>query len=101
MEGLTGHEMCFDDADKQLFYNALKNYEDLEESGRLLRLPVTLGSTVYTLNPLENGKIMIAETTADAFLCALCMLEGRFGKTVFPSYEEAVEALKTQTTEKL
>lgn len=49
-------------------------------------------------NPLENGKIMIAETTADAFVCALCMLEGRFGKTVFPTYEEAVAALQSQTT---
>lgn len=65
---------------------------------KLLKLPVALGDTVYTLNPLENGKIMIAETTADAFVCALCMLEGRFGKTVFPTYEEAVAALQSQTT---
>lgn len=96
MGRLTSCEMHFDDADK--YYEKLKKYEDLEESGQLLKLPVALGDTVYTLNPLENGKIMIAETTADAFVCALCMLEGRFGKTVFHTYEEAVAALQSQTT---
>lgn len=96
MGRLTSCEMHFDDADK--YYEKLKKYEGLEESGKLLKLPVALGDTVYTLNPLENGKIMIAETTADAFVCALCMLEGRFGKTVFPTYEEAVAALQAQTT---
>ncbi len=72
----------------------LKFYEDLEEQGKLLRLPVAVGDTVYTLNPLMNGKTAIGETTADAFFCALVMLEGRFGKTVFLTREEAEAALK-------
>lgn len=72
----------------------LAEYETLEEQGRLLKLPCAVGDTVYTLNKLRSGKIIIAETTADAFLCALCMLDERFGKTVFSTYEEAEKALK-------
>ncbi len=72
----------------------LAEYEDLEEQGKLLKLPCAVGDTVYTLNPLLNGKTVIGETTADAFFCALVMLEGRFGKTVFLTREEAEAALK-------
>ena len=67
----------------------LRDYEDLEEQGKLLIPTVAVGDTVYTLNPLMNGKTAIGETTADAFFCALVMLEGRFGKTVFLTREEA------------
>lgn len=72
----------------------LAKYEDLEEQGRLLKLPCAVGDTVHTLNPLPSGKTVISETTADAFFCALCTLEGRFGKTVFATREEAESALK-------
>ncbi len=84
---------CFD------FYTGkaidkLAEYEDLEEQNRLIKLPCAVGDTVYTLNPLLNGKTVIGETTADAFFCALVMLEGRFGKTVFLTREESEAALK-------
>lgn len=69
-------------------------YEDLEDQGRLLKLPCAVGDTVYILNPLPGVKAVIGETTADAFMCALCMLQGRFGKTVFLTREEAEAALK-------
>lgn len=72
----------------------LAEYEDLEEQGKLLKLPCVVGDTVYTLNPLPGGKTVIGETTADAFMCALGMLEGRFGKTIFLTPEEAEAALK-------
>ncbi len=72
----------------------LAEYEDLEEQNRLIKLPCAVGDTVYTLNPLLNGKTVIGETTADAFFCALVMLEGRFGKTVFLTREESEAALK-------
>lgn len=72
----------------------LSDFEDLEEQNRLLKLPCAVGDTVYTLNPLMNGKTVIGETTADAFFCALAMLEGRFGKTVFLTREESEAALK-------
>ncbi|MCM1220622.1 MAG: hypothetical protein NC548_39655 [Lachnospiraceae bacterium] len=72
----------------------LKYYEDLEEQGRLIRLPCAVGDTVYTLNPLPSGKTVVAELEADAFFCALSAIEGRFGKTVFPTREEAGKALE-------
>lgn len=72
----------------------LKDYKDLEEQGKLLKLPCAVGDTVYTLNSLPSKKTVIGETTADAFMCALGMLEGRFGKTIFLSMEEAEAALK-------
>lgn len=74
--------------------NKCADYEDLEEQGKLLKLPVAVGDTVYTLNPLQSGKNVIGETTADAFICALGMLEGRFGKTIFLTKESAEAALK-------
>lgn len=71
----------------------LKEYEDLEEQCRLLKLPCAVGDTVYTLNPLPSGKIVIGETTADAFMCALGMLKGRFGETIFLTNQEAAAKL--------
>lgn len=72
----------------------LKSYKDLEEQGKLLKLPCAVGDTVYTLSTLPSGKTVIAETSADAFFCALCMYEGRFGKTIFLTVEEAEATLK-------
>lgn len=72
----------------------LYEYRKAEEQGKLLKLPCAVGDTVYTLNPLPSGKTVLAETTADAFFCVLCTLEGRFGKTVFATREEAESALK-------
>ena len=69
-------------------------WKNAEEQNRLLKLPCAVGDTVYTFNPLLNGKTVIGETTADAFFCALVMLEGRFGKTVFLTREESEAALK-------
>lgn len=68
----------------------LAEYEDLEEQGKLLRLPCAVGDTVYTLNTLPSGKTVIGETTADAFICALGMLEGRFAEMIFLTKEAAV-----------
>ena len=78
----------------------LGKLEDLEEQGRLLKLPCAVGDTVYTLNPLPSGKTALAETTADAFFCALCVLEGGFGKTIFATQEEEEQALKEKKGEK-
>lgn len=82
----------------QKCFERLAEYEDLEEQGKLLKLPCAVGDTVYTLNALPNGKTVIGETTADAFMCALCMLEGRFGKTIFLTAEEAEAALEMMKT---
>ncbi len=69
-------------------------YEDLEEQRKLLKLPCAVGDVVYTLNSLPSGTTVIGEITADAFICALGMLEGRFGNTIFLTMEEAEAALK-------
>lgn len=71
----------------------LAEYEDLEEQGRLLKLPCAVGDNVYTLNHLPNGKTVIEENATDIFMYALRMLEGRFGKTMFLTMEEAEAAL--------
>ncbi len=62
----------------------LAHYEDLEAQGRLIELPCAVGTMVY----------FIHQTSADEFMLTLCVLEGRFGKTVFLTQEAAVTALK-------
>ena len=49
MERLTSCDMYFDDTDKRLFYNKLKEYEDAEEQDLLLKLPCKVGDKVYIL----------------------------------------------------
>ena len=56
-------------------------------------MPCAVGDTVYTFNSLPSGKVVIGETTADAFMCALGMLEGRFGETIFLTCQEAEDKL--------
>ena len=40
-----------DDEEIEAVYHKLKEYEDLEEQGRLIRLPCKVGDTVYKLVP--------------------------------------------------
>ena len=68
----------------------LAQYETLEEQGLLLRLPCKVGSTVYHI---ANKRILEVENVDVFFLC-LCVAEGRFGKTVFLTQEEAKQKLK-------
>lgn len=72
----------------------LAKYEDLEEQGKLVKLPCAVGDTLYTLNSLPSGKKIIGKTIADAFMITLGVLEGRFGKTMFTTPEAAKAALK-------
>ena len=74
--------------------NRLADYEDLEEQGKLLELPCAVGDTVYVLEKSQTGKYMVFCTTADSFSCAMWMLDGKFGKCIFPAYGEAEAALK-------
>lgn len=41
--------------------NKLAEYEDLEEQGFLLRLPVAVGETVFTIERLETGAFYIKQ----------------------------------------
>lgn len=73
----------------------LAKYEDLEEQGKLLKLPCAVGDTVYVLR-LDNAAYMmnnekVWEIVEDRF-------EIRYfdciGKTVFLTRKEAEQALK-------
>ena len=72
----------------------LKEYVDLVEQGKLLKLPCAVGDTVYVLEKSQTGRVMIYQTTADSFYCAIWALDGKFGKYIFPTYAEAEAALK-------
>ena len=72
----------------------LSDFEDLEEQNRLLKLPCAVGDTVYVLEKSQTGRVMIYQTTADSFYCAIWALDGKFGKYIFPTYAEAEAALK-------
>ena len=65
-------------------------YEDNEERGLLLRLPCKVGDTVYHI----VGRIILEVENVDLFFLLLSVAEGRFGKTVFLTKEEAETMLK-------
>lgn len=82
----------------------LKQYEDLEEQGRLLRLPCKVGDAVYYLDrfcgsyssdcpsrPCENCQDYEIEIHEGKFMLSDIY---KFGKTVFLTEEEAREKLK-------
>lgn len=86
----------------------LKDYEDLEEQGRLLRLPCALGDTVYRIQECQAPNCQVCRGFNRVDNCFtrykvrifkthfnLYHLE-KFGKTVFLTKEEAVNALKNQ-----
>ena len=83
----------------------LAQYEDLEEQGLLLRLPVPIGTTVYKFEPLAKGIERYIKTTitryevfGDSIWFAFANGLGRniddFGKYVFLTQAEAEQKLK-------
>lgn len=89
-------------------YEKLKYYEDLEEQGKLLKLPCKVGDIAYSycgefgILEYKVSEIIIDEQVI--FSCAAYSADGdfideidpnisEFGKTVFLSYEEAEIAL--------
>lgn len=80
----------------------LADYEDLEEQGRLLKLPCKVGDTVYYINPDKNT---INELVVYGFdirplqrfvydYMGARLNFNQFGKTVFLTKSEAEEKLK-------
>ena len=90
----------------------LKKYEDLEEQGKLLKLPCAVGDTVYyadneyyfTVLPVKVDEISIMES--NAILCKCLLFDGNgdvetqfdfdkddFRKTVFLTRQEAEDKL--------
>ena len=110
MDRLTSCNMYFEDTDKRLFYNKLKEYEDAEEQGLLLKLPCKVGDTVYFIKAFFT----IAKFPIEAKVTSICCLDcdnnviyseiangtyrkfesSNIGKTVFLTKEQAEEALK-------
>ena len=100
MERLTSCEMYFDDVDKRLFYNKLKDYEDLEEQGLILKLPCKVGDTVYYIEDGEICELVVYSYDIRPLQRFALSRYGtrlnfkQFGKTAFRTREEAEEALK-------
>lgn len=93
--------------------NRLAEYEDLEEQGKLLKLPCAVGDTVYyadneyyfTVLPVKVDEIAVMESNVILYKCLLFDGNGDvetqfdfdkddFGKTAFLTREEAEAALK-------
>ena len=68
----------------------LKEYEDLEEQGLLLRLPCKVGDTVYHV---VQGRI-VEVSNVDLFFLLLSVAENRFNNSVFLTQAEAEQKLK-------
>lgn len=68
----------------------LKEYEDLEEQGRLIKLPCKVGDTVYHV---VQGRI-VEVSNVDLFFLLLSVAENRFNNSVFLTKAEAEVKLK-------
>lgn len=98
-------------------YERLRNYEDLEEQGKLLKLPCTVEDTIYHLCILKNKEPLIIKMEVGCVdscgairnhkgMCEIWNVYAQtdytkgyfkffdFGKTVFLTREEAENALK-------
>lgn len=68
----------------------LKEYEDLEEQGKLLKLPCAVGDTVYKIIRSKQG----IEKVEGVWIDWIFEHEEYFGETVFLSKNEAEAVLK-------
>lgn len=96
-----------DTCEVKMLFNRLKEYEDLEEQGLLLRLPCKVGDKVYspTRNFVSVYTICSIEVYNEGFFFNWRCDEGiyinvkgftdyDFGKIVFPTKAEAEKVLK-------
>lgn len=81
-------------------YRKLAEYEDLEEQGKLLKLPCAVGNTVYRpyINTVIEMKVasIVVQHIIQIYYCGTSyrsVIED-FGKAVFLTREEAEAALK-------
>lgn len=76
----------------------LKYYEDLEEQGKLLKLPCAIGDTVYDIIPADilnpHPKKLKIRENQNVDLVYIAKRFGNFGKTTFLTREEAETALQ-------
>lgn len=85
------------DTDTLAVAKKLKEYEDMEEQDRLLKLPCKVGEIVYYINPNKNtiNELVVYSFDIRPLQHFACDYMGarlnfnQFGKTVFLSKEEA------------
>ena len=88
MKAEDGYERVDVRTKNQQLIDKLAYYEDLDEQGRLIKLPCKVGDTVYFIKNSET----IVKRKADMIFIGVFWEE--FGKTVFLTKEEAEEKLK-------
>ncbi len=72
----------------------LKEYEDLEEQGKLLKLPCAVGDTVYRFYTVDDETKIYEHRITTLTNIVNIMEVGEIGETVFLTKEEAEQALK-------
>lgn len=84
----------------QQMYERLREYEDLEEQGKLLKLPCAIGDTVYCIYnkyqecDAKNEYCIQSEKAQSLDWIVEQEKNKRFGKTVFLTKSSAEQALK-------
>lgn len=89
------------DTDTLTVAKKLKEYEDMEEQDRLLKLPCKVGEIVYYINPNKNtiNELVVYSFDIRPLQHFACDYMGarlnfnQFGKTVFLTKEEAKAAM--------
>lgn len=76
--------------ENQQLIDKLAYYEDLEEQGRLIKLPCKVGDTVYHV---VQGRI-VEVSNVDLFFLLLSVVENRFNNSVFLTKSEAEAKLE-------
>lgn len=71
----------------------LAEYEDLEEQGRLLKLPCAVGDTVWQVQVISGGGRVPDKGEIHESIFRVSMYE-EIGKTIFLTMEEAEAAIK-------
>lgn len=104
MQIIASRGTTYDDLHNIINHLAEKlcEYEDLEEQGRLPKLPCKVGDTVYYINPNENtiNELVVYSFDIRPLQHFACDYMGarlnfnQFGKTVFLTKSEAEAKLK-------
>lgn len=81
---MTSMDRCLD----KHIYEKLREYEDLEEQGLLVKLPCKVGDTIYYILGIPNKTPCVIESCE----FELSDIE-KIGKTLFLTKEEAEKAL--------
>ena len=90
------------DLDTLQLAKKLKEYEDMEEQGKLLKLPCKIGDKIYHIENNQMKEFVVYSFDIKPLQMFACNDEGKrinlkqFGKTAFLSKEEAALHIKTQ-----